>query len=210
RSGRAGASRAGAERVLHRHHRYGRAGARALRRGRRRARRADGVDRRRRDRAADASALARAQAGAGAAFALKLAAGVLDSSCPGLTRASIEKSASLKRMDCRVISAFTRVFRRAMPGNDGWMAECQPPFVLFHGVSHPLADGAPQHVEIGAHEERFALAFAEVAVISVDHGAHLDDAMGHGLDDQIAEIGVALLEAGVDADAARDAFGRRA
>jgi hypothetical protein len=22
-------------------------------------------------------------------------------------------------MDCRVISAFTRVFRRAMPGNDG-------------------------------------------------------------------------------------------
>jgi hypothetical protein len=24
-----------------------------------------------------------------------------------------------KKMDCRVISAFTRVFRRAMPGNDG-------------------------------------------------------------------------------------------
>jgi hypothetical protein len=23
-------------------------------------------------------------------------------------------------MDCRVISAFTRVFRRAMPGNDEW------------------------------------------------------------------------------------------
>src|SRR5262245_40490940 len=27
-------------------------------------------------------------------------------------------------MDCRVISAFTRVFRRAMPGNDGgWVSE---------------------------------------------------------------------------------------
>jgi hypothetical protein len=34
--------------------------------------------------------------------------GVLDSSCPGLTRASIKKSASFKRMDCRV-----------KPGNDG-------------------------------------------------------------------------------------------
>src|SRR5262249_22662657 len=59
-----------AERVLHRHHRCGRAGARALRRGRRCARRADGVDRRRRDRAAHASALAPAQPGAGAALAL--------------------------------------------------------------------------------------------------------------------------------------------
>src|SRR5947209_10760797 len=28
-----------------------------------------------------------------------------------------------RSMDCRVISAFTRVFRRAMPGNDGgWIA----------------------------------------------------------------------------------------
>src|SRR5262245_56034594 len=35
-------------------------------------------------------------------------AAVLDLSCPGLTRASIEKSASSKRMDCRV-----------KPGNDG-------------------------------------------------------------------------------------------
>src|SRR5205807_7157802 len=51
------------------------------------------------------------------------AAVVLGSSCAGLTRASIGKSDSLKTMDCRVISAFTRVFRRAMPGNDGgWIA----------------------------------------------------------------------------------------
>src|SRR6266487_5966131 len=67
---------------------------------------------------------------------------VLDSSCPGLTPqvgftrlAALDdmqnsgrpefcwhpskRSASLKKMDCRVVSAFTRVFRRAMPGNDG-------------------------------------------------------------------------------------------
>jgi hypothetical protein len=38
---------------------------------------------------------------------------VLDSSCAGLTRASIEKSASFKPMDCRV-----------KPGNDGgWVGK---------------------------------------------------------------------------------------
>jgi len=42
-----------------------------------------------------------------------LAHGSLDLSCPGLTRASILLA---KKMDCRVISASTRV--RAMPGND--------------------------------------------------------------------------------------------
>ena len=39
----------------------------------------------------------------------------IEESCPGLTRASIFLR---KMMDCRVISAFTRVFRRAVPGND--------------------------------------------------------------------------------------------
>src|SRR5262245_12041470 len=102
---------------------------------------------------------------------------------PEFCRHPSGKSASSKRMDCRVISAFTRVFRRAMPGNDGWMDECQWPLVLLHGVPDPLAHGARQHVEIGAYEERFALALAEIAVIGVDHGAHLADAMGHGVDD---------------------------
>src|SRR5215468_12555365 len=130
---------------------------------------------------------------------------------PEFYRHPSRKSASLKRMDCRVISAFARVFRRAMPGNDGWMDECQWPLELLHGVSDPLAHGARQHVEIGAHEERFALALlalAEVAIVSFDHGAHLRGAMGHGIDDQIAEIGVALAHARVGADGARDAFGR--
>jgi hypothetical protein len=48
-----------------------------------------------------------------------VAAVVLDSSCAGSTRASIEKRRFIEGKDCRVISAFTRVFRRAMPGNDG-------------------------------------------------------------------------------------------
>src|SRR5262249_62256585 len=45
---------------------------------------------------------------------------------------------------------------------------------LLHGVPDPLAHGARQHVEIGAHEERFALALAEIAGIGVDHWRHPD------------------------------------
>jgi hypothetical protein len=50
---------------------------------------------------------------------------VPDPSRPGLTRASIakkrfnRKEALQSKRFCWVISAFTRVFRRAMPGNDG-------------------------------------------------------------------------------------------
>src|SRR5262249_38147111 len=46
---------------------------------------------------------------------LRTIALVVEPSCAGLTRASIFLR---RRMDCRVTSAFTRVFRRAMPGND--------------------------------------------------------------------------------------------
>src|SRR5262245_56757354 len=101
-------------------------------------------------------------------------------------------------------------FFRWMPGSSpGMKTRAQRPLLLLHGVSHPLAHGARQHVEIGAHEERFTLALAEIAVIRVDYGAHLDDTCIHGLDAQIAEIRVALLESRVEADDARDAFGRR-
>jgi hypothetical protein len=37
---------------------------------------------------------------------------------PGLTRQSIYFTEVLFSMDARVVSAFTRVFRRAMPGHD--------------------------------------------------------------------------------------------
>jgi len=50
---------------------------------------------------------------------MRCACEILDSSCPGLTRASIEKSTSCEEDGLPGHSAFTRVFRRAMPGNDG-------------------------------------------------------------------------------------------
>jgi hypothetical protein len=52
------------------------------------------------------------------------------SSLPGLTRQSILLR---KKMDARVISAFTRVFRRAMPAHDGAKILCRREFILALG-----------------------------------------------------------------------------
>src|SRR5262245_23482797 len=46
---------------------------------------------------------------------------------PGLDPGIHRKSISSARMDCRVISASTRVFRHATPGNDGGVSVPHPP-----------------------------------------------------------------------------------
>jgi hypothetical protein len=58
---------------------------------------------------------------------------------PEFCRHPSKRSTSFEKMDCRVISAFTRVFRRAMPGNDG--GECLRPLVLKE--ARRLWAGAP-------------------------------------------------------------------
>ena len=48
----------------------------------------------------------------------------------------LRKNFFAKRMDCRGISAFTRVFRRAMPGNDGASGTASSPAGLTRGSHH--------------------------------------------------------------------------
>ena len=62
---------------------------------------------------------------------------VLDSSCAGLTRASIKKNVSLKRMDCRV-----------KPGNDGGWVSVNGPSA-YKLVSLPLAMTGPVGCPVG-------------------------------------------------------------
>src|SRR5205823_3808537 len=65
-------------------------------------------------------------------------------------------------------------------------------------------------VEIGAHEEGLAGAFAVVAVVSVDHRPYGSHAGRHRLDDEVAEMSLRLGVARIGDHGADDAFGSRA
>jgi hypothetical protein len=93
------------------------------------------------------------------------ARGILESSCAGLTRASIEKKRLFpKRMDCRVISAFTRVLDARCPVMTPAVLRITPRADGSHvGVAVFIVNNRPEtmerirpHVEVGSPHDAAA------------------------------------------------------
>src|ERR1700751_4514788 len=137
---------------------------------------------------------------------------VLDSSCAGLTRASIEKALHSRGMDCRDISAFTRVFDALCPA-----------MTMDRSVPTAVGSGAvqePRGIERGRSLADFEMQLRRVDVAGLagarDHLPAFDliaaldqELLGMGVSGHVAvgmahqnEVAIALeLVAGIGHDA---------